>query len=144
MNKYHGGLNDRQQPICVRSSISRASVWQWEWVGRAGWALLPNPEASHRSSAAFNAGFLLPSRRWSWYFTMMAFGFLVCQEAAQGRAESCNTGQTASSQFLAKQKHICQTKRSRQRKPHCRTHFSAENEMIELKSCTKTTYTKTK
>lgn len=68
-------------------------------------------------TAAIDATFLLLSRRWSWCCTVMSFGILVCQEESRGRRESCNTGQIASPQFLAKQKHICQTKRSRLKEP---------------------------
>lgn len=85
------------------SSTIRASVWRSWGAGQAE-ALLPTPGASHCSTASIITTFLLPSRRESWYFAAMAFGTLVCQEAARERRETKRTKQTVSSEFAGQVK----------------------------------------
>lgn len=127
-----GGLNDRQRPICVPLSISRASFSQWEGVGWAGWALLPNPGASHSGSATISAGFLLPFRRWSWYFTMMAFGIVVLPQATWRRGESCNMSQSPHPSFWPSKNTSAKPKRAGWVEPNCCTHLPATSEIIAL------------
>lgn len=73
INIIQKGLNDKQNPICLHSSISRASVWRLEEVGWIGRAPVPNPGGSLSVAlTAILAQFPQPTRRWGWYFTTMA------------------------------------------------------------------------